>query len=54
MKRKVFFMTAVTFGMATMLAAVPVMAQQVNGVLGSPSATMSIDGKQLPAPDSKF
>src|SRR5271166_1676274 len=26
----------------------------VNGVLGSPSATISIDGKQLPAPPPKF
>lgn len=29
-------------------------AQQVNGRLGSPGATTSIDGKQLPAPDPKF
>jgi arylsulfatase A-like enzyme len=29
-------------------------AQQVNGVLGSPSATTSIDGKQLPPPDPPF
>jgi arylsulfatase A-like enzyme len=29
-------------------------AQQVTGVLGSPSATTTIDGKQLPAPDPKF
>ncbi len=29
-------------------------AQQVNGVLGSPSATTTIDGKQLPPPDPKF
>ena len=37
-----------------LLAAVPVMAQQVTGVLGSPSATESISGKQLPPPDPKF
>jgi len=30
------------------------MAQQVNGTLGSPSATTTIDGKQLPPPPSKF
>ncbi len=30
------------------------MAQQVTGVLGSPSATSTIEGKQLPAPDPKF
>jgi len=29
-------------------------AQQVNGVLGSPSATTTLDGKQLPPPDPKF
>ena len=29
-------------------------AQQVNGNLGSPSATTTINGKQLPAPDPKF
>ena len=32
----------------------PASAQQVNGTLGSPSATMSLDGKQLPAPDLPF
>ncbi len=30
------------------------LAQHVTGELGSPSATTSIDGKQLPAPDPKF
>src|SRR5271166_5243880 len=29
-------------------------AQQVTGVLGSPGATTTLDGKQLPAPDPKF
>jgi arylsulfatase len=29
-------------------------AQQVTGVLGSPGATTTISGKQLPAPDPKF
>ena len=32
----------------------PGSAQQVTGVPGSPSATTTIDGKQLPAPDPKF
>ncbi len=36
------------------LAAGPAMAQQVTGVPGSPSATTTIDGKQLPAPDPEF
>ena len=31
-----------------------VSAQQVNGVLGSPSATTTISGAQLPPPDPKF
>ena len=35
-------------------AVVPVNAQQITGTLGSPSATTTIDGKQLPAPDPKF
>ena len=29
---------------------VPAIAQTINGVPGSPSATMSISGEQLPAP----
>src|ERR1700746_306379 len=29
-------------------------AQQINDVLGSPGATTTIDGKQLPPPDPKF
>jgi hypothetical protein len=35
-------------------AAVPVNAQQINGTPGSPSATTTIDGRQVPAPDPKF
>ena len=30
------------------------LAQQVNGTLGSPSATTTVSNKQLPAPDPKF
>ena len=40
--------------LAATLAVVPVGAQQVTGVLGSPSATTTIDGKQLPPPPAKF
>jgi arylsulfatase A-like enzyme len=36
------------------LAAMWCIAQQVTGELGSPSATTSISGKQLPPPDPKF
>lgn len=39
---------------ATLLFAFPSMAQQTTGVPGSPSATTTIDGKQLPPPDPKF
>jgi arylsulfatase len=39
---------------ATGLAAGPGVAQQVTGVLGSPDATASLSGKQLPAPNPKF
>src|SRR3989442_3695210 len=39
---------------AAMLAVAPAAAQQVTGELGSPSATTTIDGKQLPPPDLKF
>jgi len=36
------------------LAATPATAQQVTGTLGSPGATTSISGQQLPAPDPQF
>ena len=38
----------------TMLAVGPTAAQQITGTPGSPSATTTISGKQLPAPDPKF
>jgi arylsulfatase A-like enzyme len=36
------------------LSCVPISAQQVTGVPGSPEATTTITGKQLPPPDPKF
>ena len=36
------------------LGSVSALAQQVTGVPGSPSATTTIDGKQLPPPEPKF
>ncbi len=36
------------------LASAPVFAKQVTGTPGSPSATISISGSQLPPPDPKF
>ncbi len=41
-------------GLAALLAAVPAMAQQITGVPGSPSATTTIKGDQIPAPPQKF
>ena len=41
----VFFIFAATFSVS---------AQQVSGTLGSPSATTTIDGRQLPPPDPAF
>jgi hypothetical protein len=39
---------------AYMISAVTSIAQHTTGEPGSPSATTTIDGKQLPAPDPKF
>jgi arylsulfatase A-like enzyme len=36
------------------VASTQTMAQQINGTLGSPSATITIDGKQLPPPPPEF
>ncbi|MEE4143551.1 MAG: arylsulfatase, partial [Halieaceae bacterium] len=38
----------------TLLASMAVSSQQVTGTLGSPGATTTISGKQLPAPGPKF
>jgi arylsulfatase A-like enzyme len=40
--------------LVAMMVAAPAMAQQITGVLGSASATTTLDGKQLPPPDPKF
>jgi arylsulfatase A-like enzyme len=42
------------FSLSILITAGPVAAQQVTGTLGSPSATTTIDGKQVPPPASKF
>ena len=44
---------AIALAAATFLA-LPAPAQQINGTPGSPSATVTIDGKQLPPPPMKF
>ncbi len=50
--KKVYIIIA--FIAAVLLIAMPSMAQQITGVPGSPSATTTIDGKQLPPPPQKF
>ena len=44
----------VTVGLAILVATVSAMAQETTGVPGAPSATTTISGKQLPAPDPPF
>src|SRR5215470_18764483 len=44
----------VCIAVAVALAAPAAYAQQIVGTPGSPSATTTIDGKQLPPPDPKF
>ena len=55
MKRKQWVRIFLFIVLAVSLAVLPAHAkQQITGTLGSPSATTTIDGKQLPAPDPKF
>jgi len=50
--RPVFKFLSTVVAVASCLGSVS--AQQVTGVLGSPSATTTLDGKQLPPPNPKF
>lgn len=54
MNRRVLLAANLTTIVAGVLAAVPIKAQQVTGVPGSPSATTTLEGKQLPPSDPKF
>src|SRR5512137_2546445 len=54
MQRKTLFLATLAFLLAVVLAGGSAMAQQITGVPGSPSATITIDGKQLPPPPQKF
>ncbi len=54
MKASTLVPSIVGFLLTIILAAVPATAQQITGVPGSPSATTTIDGKQLPAPPETF
>ncbi len=40
--------------LVAVMLAIPAMAEQITGTLGSPSATTTISGKQLPPPGPKF
>ena len=46
--------SAIAVGIAVSQFAVPIAAQVISGTPGSPSATVTIDGKQLPPPPMKF
>jgi arylsulfatase A-like enzyme len=50
MKTRVFLVAVLVLA----LAAVPAMAQQITGMPGSPSATTTIKGDQIPPPPPKF
>jgi arylsulfatase A-like enzyme len=54
MKRELRTSAVAAFLFTVLLTAAGVAAQTVTGVLGEPSATTTIGGKQLPAPDPKF
>jgi arylsulfatase A-like enzyme len=47
-------LTHFVFGFAVLLAGTSTMAQQITGVPGSPSATITIKGEQIPAPPQTF
>lgn len=48
------FAAMIAIGLYWAPASLAVQAQEVTGILGSPEATTTIDGKQLPPPDPKF
>jgi arylsulfatase A-like enzyme len=54
MQRGTLTGTIIMASLAAILIAGPSRAQQVTGTLGSPSATTTIRGNQLPPPDPKF
>ena len=54
MKPSKYILPRAMFVAALMAATAFAQAQQINGTPGSPDATMTISGKQLPPPDLKF
>ena len=54
MKPNKYILRYAMLAVAIMAAATSAPAQQINGTPGSPDATMTISGKQLPPPDPQF
>ncbi len=54
MKGRAVAPSIVGFLLTAMLTALPALAQQITGTPGSPSATVTIDGNQLPPPPLPF
>ena len=54
MKAKVFSVVTSASVLTAGMTVVTAIAQQITGTPGSPGATTTIDGKQLPPPDPKF
>jgi arylsulfatase A-like enzyme len=50
----VWFLVSVAVLLSSMTSATAQTAHQITGVPGSPSATITVDGKQLPAPELPF
>src|SRR5881409_3098500 len=54
MKPNKYILMSVMLAIAVMAVAPSAWTQQINGTAGDPSATMTIDGKQIPAPPMPF
>ena len=54
MRRNEFIVFAMVLAVGVLAVGHPVDAQEVTGKLGSPGATTTIDGKQLPPPPAEF
>ena len=54
MKKQLRIQWAVPLYATFVLSTAPSLAQQISGTAGSPAATTTISGKQLPPPDPKF
>lgn len=54
MQARIIAIMFVASVIAALLPSVPLMAQEITGTPGSPSATTTIDGKYLPAPPPQF